>query len=224
VIGQWIFIDQESSYPISQSPEAVVMNIPIYIDKNLLAAIGVDLIGMMLDQTKAKGGSVGLNWLIQSNISVDTSSTVGRDIRELLPERILYMVYPEVTNRFDTVEKFIERTTSSSPKSLLPGEAVLVKGTLSFPDMPAPSFDPFSPPDLTVRTFSVHGEKCFVGRLEGNGFKMPVYFLEEAKQQVCFCHQMPVEVLGIVRWSPAYSTGGARSLNYIVRAGALMLR
>ena len=75
-----------------------------------------------------------------------------------------------------------------------------------------------------VHDYEFHGETCFTGILEERGFRIPVYFLESAKNQVCFSVNQPVEVTGIVRWSPPYSPGGAHSLSLAVRVAALWLR
>lgn len=201
-----------------------IMHTPVYVDKQLITSIGVQLVGLRIDQSRTKGGGASLNWLIQSNISVSETDGIARDITELLPERVLYMIYPEIKHKFLDVEKAVNTLALTGDNKMLPGEPVSIKGSLSFPDIGESVFDPFSPPELLVKTFQVHGESCFVGKLEGNGFTLPLYFLEEAKQQVGFCNKMAVEAVGIVRWSPAYSTGGAKSLNLIVRVAALLLR
>jgi hypothetical protein len=200
------------------------MNTPVYIDKNLITAVGAQLVGLRIDQSSSISKGLSLNWLIQSNLAVDETTGVGRDIREFLPEHILYMIYPELKCKFESVEGCIEALSKTGEDRILPGEPLAVKGILHFPDLKIETFDPFNPPDIEVPTFLVHGEECFVGRLEGNGFRIPLYFLKEARQQVLFCNSMPVEVVGIIRWSPAYSTGGAKSLNSIVRIASLLLR
>jgi len=200
------------------------MNTPIYIDKSLITAIGTQLVGLKIDQSRSTTTGLSLNWLIQSSLAVDETTGVGRDIRELLPEHILYIIYPEVKSKFENVEICIDALLRSGENRLLPGEPLAVKGILQFPNIKVSNFDPFTPPDIDVPTFLVHGEVCFAGRLEGDGFRLPVYFLKDAKQQVLFCNNVPVEIVGITRWSPAYSTGGAKSLNSIIRVASLLLR
>jgi hypothetical protein len=200
------------------------MNTPVYVDRNLITAIGAQLVGLRIDQSTTTTTGLALNWLIQSNLAVDETTGIGRDVREFLPEHILYMIYPELKCKFDSIESCIDVLSKGGEDRLLPGEPLAVKGILNFPDLKVETFDPFSPPDIEVRTFLIHGEECFVGRLEGNGFRLPLYFLKDAKQQVLFCNNMPVEVVGIIRWSPAYSTGGAKSLNSIIRIASVLLR
>ena len=200
------------------------MNTPVYIDKSLMTAIGAQIVGIKIDETSTTSSGLSLNWLIQSNLAVGETTGVGRDIRELLPEHLLYMIYPEVKCKFDSVESCIDSLAKSGEDRLLPGEPLAVKGIIQFSGINTTTFDPFNPPDIEVQTFLVHGEVCFAGRLKGNGFRLPLYFPQEARQQVLFCGNMPVEVVGIIRWSPAYSTGGAKSLNSIIRVAALLLR
>lgn len=201
------------------------MHTLVYVDRELAVAIATKLVGLLLGKEAREGRGISLNWLIQSSISVDETEIITRDLREMLPEDVIYLVYDRITNKFENVPEAIKAFARSGDQRLLPGEVVSVTGQLMFSGLVLPdAFDPFSPPDIQVKTFNFHGEQCFVGRLSQEAFNLPVYFPETAKQQVMFAHSQPVEVTGIVRWSPPYSPGGASSLNLVMRAAALWLR
>lgn len=201
------------------------MNTLIYVDRELLVGIGAMLVGVSQQETTRKGYGASLNWLIQSNVSIDDSLGVTRDIRELLPELLFYRVYPKISKKFDQVETAVKALATPETSELLPGTPVAISGVLSFPEITGVgSYNPFDPPNIPVKTFLIHGERCFVGRLHQSGFVLPAYFVEQAKSQVIFCQDQPVEVIGVLRWSPPYSPGGAKSLNLLLRVVALLLR
>ena len=188
------------------------MNTVIYVDQDLMTAIAAKRVGLLREDAKGTTGGMSLNWLIQSSVSTDTRQSISRDVRELLPEDVVYMVYDHIEHRFESVRDCINGLADTGPDQLLPGSVISVQGVLSFPDTAIPAYDPFSPPTIDVRTFSVHGQRCFVGRLSSDGFSLPLYFIESAKDQICFCNNEPVEVIGVARWSPPYRPGGSKSL------------
>src|SRR5689334_10677719 len=136
----------------------MMRNIPIYIDRELLVAVAAKLVGVLSEDSRGRSGGAGLNWLIQGTVSAETGHTVARDIRELLPEDVLYSIYDKVTNRFNVAD-CIEAFARTGEQQLLPGSVVSAQGILSFPDLNVPQYDPFNPPTISVKTFSVHGEK-----------------------------------------------------------------
>lgn len=203
------------------------MHTLVYVDKELATAMAVKLVGLQSEETRTRGVGGSFNWIIQANVADESSSSISVDIRELLPEDVMYRVYDalEPSYKFDNLSNAITRLSQTGDHALLPGQPISVTGTLSFPSITRTGpYDPFNPPDLTVPTFLVHGERCFAGTLTGDGFHLPVYFPEPAKVQVAFCHEEPVEVTGIVRWSPPYSPKGGRALSLIIRAAAVWLR
>lgn len=201
------------------------MNTTIYVDQKLIIAIAAKLVGVLRQESKGTSGSISLNWLIQSSVSADNGIDISRDVRELLPEDVVHLVYNHIQNKYINVSKCVDAMANVGDDQLFPGSVLSVQGGLSFPDLNnIPQYDPFNPPNINVRTFSVHGESCFAGQLASDGFVLPAYFLESAKDQVAFCSNEPVEILGITRWSPPYRPGGAKSLTKIIRVAAVLLR
>lgn len=201
------------------------MNTLVYVDKQLAVAIAVKLIGLLLGQSERERKGITLNWLIGGSISVDEAKSAVQDLREMLPEDIIYSIYEKIPHKFNNVEDTVRALAMSDENRILPGEVLTLPGQMTFPRVELPSsFDPFEPQDIDVDVFNFHGEKCFASKLVQGGFSLPTYFLESAKQEVVFSNEQPVEVTGIVRWSPPYSPGGAASLNLVIRVVALWLR
>lgn len=203
------------------------MHTLVYVDRNLAVAMAVKLVGLQHHSSKTEGAGGSFNWLIQAYVSRDDSLGITTDIRELLPEEVIYEIYEAIDDeyKFNRVATCVEKMAESGEKRLLPGRPISVQGVLRFPNLAkVTDYNPFDPPDIQVKTFKFHGEQCFIGEIHGEGFRMPIYFDEAAKAQVAFCDENPVEITGIVRWSPPYSPKGARSLNLVIRAAALWLR
>ena len=201
-------------------------NTLIYVDSKLSISIAANLVGVLSSSEQTQSNKIGVNWLLTSSIGVEESSTTQKDIRELLPEDLVYLFYPHIVQKFDNLENALPLLNTTSPDSLKPGNVVSLKGKLVFNELGEnpPSFSPFTPQDVNLKSFFFHGEECIVGELHNSNYKIPVYLPSLSKYQVVFCHNQPVEITGIVRWSPPYSPGGASSLNLTIRCAAVWLR
>lgn len=200
-------------------------NTLIYVDSKLSIAIAAKLVGVLSSSGKSQSNKIGINWLITSSIDEEHSSTTQVDIRELLPEDLVYLYYPHIDQKFEDLEKAIPLLNTTSSGSLKPGNVISIKGKLIFHEFDSilPEFLPFSPEDIELKSYFFHGEECIIGELCGTNHKIPIYFPAISKYQIAFCHNQPVEITGIVRWSPPYSPGGASSLNLVVRCAAVWL-
>jgi hypothetical protein len=192
----------------------------VYVDKELIVAVGALLVGS--SKSISAGGGASINILLQTHI--DASSSTTRDLSELLPEHVFYKCHDKISNKFSNTKDATTALHSFEQNQIIPGTPVSVAGILSFPDLQTIGvYDPFKPPSIDVETFEMYGEACFAGSVEKDGYKLPVYFPTDAKNQVCFLQREPVEVVGIVRWSPGYKAGGGKTLNMLIRAVALLL-
>ena len=203
------------------------MHTLVYVDRELAIAMAVKLVGLELNKQKTNTGSGGFNWLIQANVVHGETTGIMTDIRELLPEEVMYELYNAIDAeyKYPNVQACVQGMGQSGDRQLLPGRPISVSGLLRFPDMKAiAAYDPYNPPDIEMRTFNFHGERCFAGEIHGEGFKLPIYFHESAKEQIAFADGNPIEITGIVRWSPPYSPLGASSLNLVIRVAGVWLR
>jgi hypothetical protein len=192
----------------------------VYVDPQLMIAVGALLIGSNNSKRASSGASI--NVLLQTHIDFDRSSSTN--LRDLLPEHVFHQCYSQLEHQFASTKEATDALVLHEKNKIIPGTPISVSGILSFPELQSlGEYDPFKPPSINVNTFEIHGEKCFVGALEKDGFRLPIYFLEEAKAQICFLQNEPAEIVGIVKWSPGYKAGGGKSLNMLIRAVALLL-
>jgi hypothetical protein len=202
-------------------------NIIVFVDRQLAIAIAAKLVGVVRTQSDTNGIDSGINWLISATYKSEGTVAHESDIRELLPEDLIYLFYPRIQERYDSLEEIIGRLSTGADNSYLPGMVVSIKGRLKFPGIDGATIkasSPFSDVEINLPVKTFHGERCVVAKFVSGDYVIPVYFSETSKDQVVFCNNHPVEVTGILRWVPPYSPGGGRSLNLALRCVVLWLR
>lgn len=196
-------------------------NTLIYVEKQLILPIAAKLIGSSTGVSQSQSSSAGFSWFLAARLGYSGETASETRLTDLFPEDIFTVAYPEITQRNLTIQRFAE---AASARDITPPDVVTIQGTLSFPDIPYHSYDPFQPPQISIaKEYRLYGYTCFTGVLERDGFRIPVYFLTESAEIVYYAHDKPVEVVGVVKWSPTYEVAG-HALNCIVLAAGLLLR
>lgn len=200
---------------------STVSNTLIYVEKQLILPIGVKLVGSSLAARSSEQASAGFSWFLAAKLGYTAETGADMYLADLFPEDIFSFAYAEISNRNLAVRDFAEAVGN---RSVTPPDVVTIEGTLRFPDITPRIYDPFRPPTIDIpEQYSVYGYQCFTGVLENGGFEIPVYFLVESAELVFYAHNKPVEVVGVVKWSPSYEVAG-HALNGIVLVAALLLR
>lgn len=200
-------------------------NTLIYVDRNLSIATAANLVGVMTSKSDSESSKVGLNWLISASVDESSSTAKQYDIREMLPEDLAYYYHERIENRFENLTELIPLLTTGIKDSLIPGNVISVYGKLTFPNFQLPTnYSPFEPVEIDIKSYLFHGEDCMIAELKNEDYRIPVYLPTSSKYQVAFCHNQPVEITGIVRWTPPYSPGGRNSSNLAIRGALVWLR
>lgn len=198
-----------------------IPNTLIYVEKQLILPVAVKLVGSSMATKSAESVSGGFNWVIATRLGHTGESATETRLADLFPEDIFTFAYTEIPNKNLAVREFAE---AAATRRVTPPDVVSIDGTLHFPGIPPHTYDPFQPPDIQPdHEYNIYGFTCFTGVLERDGFKIPVYFLSESIDIVYYAHDKPVEVVGVVKWSPTYEVAG-HALNCIVLGAALLLR
>lgn len=196
------------------------MNSLIYVEKRLIVPIAAKLIGSSLSSGTSSAKSAGFSWYLAASMESSSEKGAETKIAELFPEDILIHVYDHIQHSKMTVRDLCENITTHK---LEPASVVSIAGTLHIPGVKLGAYNPFDPPDISIdKTYRVYGETCFPAEVEKDGFKFPVYFLIDSKEIVCYSNEKPVEVIGVLKWSPSYEVGGY-AINQIMLAAALLL-
>jgi hypothetical protein len=198
----------------------------VYTDRDLTIAMAVPLIGVQSERLVEHDQTAGFNWLVQARIGRGESSSVMQDIRELLPEELAHAVFDAIPDERKelSVKDAVAMLSATGEARVLPGRPMSITGLLHINELVELSkFDPFDPPPIDLKTFNFHGETCFAAELQGDNYRLPVYFGDASRAQVAYCHTNPVELTGVLRWCPPYSPRGAASLQLALRVAAVWL-
>jgi len=192
----------------------------IYVEKRLIVPIAAKLIGSSLASAVGTSKSGGFSWYIAASMESSSEKSTETRIAELFPEDILIHVYDKIVHSKLTIRELCE---CISTQKLEPASVVSLIGTLNIPGVKIGTYNPFDPPEITIeKTYKVYGETCFSAEIEKDGFRFPIYFLLDSKEIVCYSNSKPVEVIGVLKWSPSYEVGGF-AINQIMLAAALLL-
>lgn len=200
---------------------AAISNTLIYVEKELILPIAAKLIGSSTGTSSTQSTSAGFSWFLAARLGYSGETASETRLSDLFPEDIFTVTYQEISRQNLTIRQFAE---AASSREITPPDVVTIQGALSFPDIPHHSYDPFQPPQISIaKEYRLYGYTCFTGVLERDGFKIPIYFLSESAEIVYYAHDKPVEVVGVVKWSPTYEVAG-HALNCIVLAAGLLLQ
>ncbi|CNF12700.1 Uncharacterised protein [Mycobacterium tuberculosis] len=200
---------------------ASVNNTLIYVEKQLILPIAVKLVGSSLATRGMETGSAGFSWFLAAKLGYASESGSDMNLADLFPEDIFSFAYTEIENKNLSVQEFAEAVAA---RRVVAPDVITVEGTLRFPGIAPQRYDPFQPPDIDLpHEYRIYGLQCFTGVLEKDGFEIPLYFLVESAELVLYAYNKPVEVVGVVKWSPSYEVAG-HALNGIVLVAALLLR
>ncbi len=198
-----------------------ITNTLIYVEKQLILPIGVKLVGSSLAARSSEQYSGGFSWFLAAKLGYAAETGADMYLADLFPEDIFFFAYTEIASRNLSVREFAQAV---GVRRIKPPDVVTIDGTLRFPDITPQAYDPFRPPKVEIpNQYRVYGYQCFTGVLERDGFEVPIYFLVESAELVFYAHNKPVEVVGVVKWSPSYEVAG-HALNGIVLVAALLLR
>lgn len=197
----------------------------LYVDRSLAIAIAANLVGVLNTKGQSRTEKVGFNWLVSAGQDDAWANTSQLDIREMLPEDLVYYFYNKIPYRYENLESLLPKLTVGTSDSLLPGNVVSVKGSLFFPNLTLNANNsPFEEVELDVKKHIFHGEECIVAELKNGDYKIPVYLPYSSRFQVLFCQNQPVELTGVVRWIPSYNPNGSRSINLALRCAVVWLK
>jgi hypothetical protein len=198
-----------------------LQNTLIYVEKELILPIAVKLVGSSTANRTAESASGGFSWILAAKLGYTGETGTETRLADLFPEDIFAVSYPEITERDLAVRDF---ATAAAGRRITPPDVITINGTLTFPDLPQHSYDPFQPPQIEIEhVYRIYGYECFTGVLERDGFRIPIYFLTGSAEIVYYANNKPVEVVGVVKWSPSYEVAG-HALNCIVLAAGLLLQ
>ncbi|MCI8915002.1 MAG: hypothetical protein HFF38_13010 [Lawsonibacter sp.] len=196
-----------------------VENSLVYVDKNLVVPLAAKLLGSTISISKGSSAEGGFDWFFQSRAGIEYNKEIQTNIVDFFAEDIFAMAYDKIENRQLHVKEFC-KNVQLMKYSL--SDIVSIEGILQVPNVSIGKYNPFDPPKIDIpKTFKINDINCYSGRLSKDGFTVPIYFPINSKELVCYCIDQPVEIVGVLKWSPPYDVN-TYSMNQIVLAVALL--
>jgi hypothetical protein len=183
----------------------------VYVDPLLTRQVASGVIGSEVSLTQKDSRTAGINFKVLLSRSSGEERSTTTKVSELLPEVVAEAVYEAVDSRIDSLENARERLIAGSANAFKPGSPVIVgNASLSAEGHLASS--------------QLSGEACALYRLKIGEFFVHCYFPVDAKATCDSLVTQPIEILGLLRYTPSYSVPGAMSLNLGLRVCAVWLR
>ena len=193
----------------------------VYVDKLLVVPMAAKIVGSSI--TVGKKGSVGagFDWFASAKVGFEYNQDIQANIVDFFAEDIFQMAYKKMQEKNLSVKQFCANVQGS--KYAL-SDIASINGMLDVPGVSVGRYDPYDPPEIVLpKTYKVNGMDCFAGRISADGFVLPVYFPVTSKEVVCYCIGKAVEIVGVMKWSPAYEVS-AYALNQTILTVALLLQ
>ncbi len=189
------------------------LNTLAYIDSVPLLAIAAKLVGNSVSTASSDGGSIGFQWGATFEARVQESREIQRDLALFLPEDLMYEVYGAIPQRHSGLQQVKAKLTTGTEGGFRPGSVVSIEGRLERPEGAA-----------AWQAERFHGEDALAAQLASDDLRLQVRIPHAAREQADALVGEPVELTGILRWTPGYSPGGSATWNLALRAVAIWLR
>ena len=193
----------------------------VYVDKLLVVPMAAKVLGSSITIGKKGGAEVGFDWFATAKVGFEYNHDIQANIVDFFAEDIFQMAYNKLSEKNLTIQQFCANVQAS--KYAL-SDIVSIKGMFEVPGVTVKKYDPYDPPEIKLpKIYKVNGLDCFAARISTEGFVLPLYFPVISKEVVCYCIGKAVEIVGVLRWSPAYEVS-SYALNQTVLAVSLLLQ
>ncbi len=196
-------------------------NTLVYVDKFLVVPMAAKVLGSSVTIGKKGSTEAGFDWFATAKVGFEYNQDIQANIVDFFAEDIFQMAYKKLNDKENTVKQFCANVQNGQ-YSL--SDIVSINGVLKVTGVNISKYNPYDPPEISLpKTYKINGTDCFAGRIINEGFELPVYFSVASKEVVCYCIDKAVEVVGVLKWSPAYEVS-SYALNQTVLAIALLLQ
>ncbi|MEF8723423.1 MAG: hypothetical protein V5B30_12735 [Candidatus Accumulibacter delftensis] len=185
-------------------------NVLTYVDADLARQIATGLIGSEVRLAAREGTAFGINFkvLVRRDRGVEQSTTTK--VSDLLPEVVADAVNEAVLERITSLQNDRERFIAGGTRAFRPGTPVAISNAQFILDG-------------KLGKSVLGGEPCVQYRFQVGQFYLHAYCPMAAEKVFDSLVGQPVEVVGILRYTPAYTVPGALALSLGLRVCAVWL-
>lgn len=185
-----------------------------YIDHALALQLATGLIGSEVALSKSSQTTAGLNFKVIFSAAAGTQQSTTTRLEHLLPEVLIDAVRQVVPNQVDTLDDIRSRLQPGNADHLSPGSPLLLRrAQLRRLSDDATDIEPV-----------LAGELCDVALLTSGDFQIRAYMNQSHAGALARSFDKPIEALGVLRYAPPYTDGGASAVNLGLRIVAVWLK
>lgn len=181
-----------------------------YVDEVLARQIATGLIGSEVRLTTREGSAVGINFKVLVRKDRGTEQSSATRVADLLPEVVADAIKESVNVRVESLHESREKFVAGTGAALQPGTPVAITNV---------RLDSEGKVDAMLS-----GEACVQYRLRANEIFLHAFVAKSSESVLDSLVGQPIEVIGILRYTPAYSIPGAIALSLGLRLCAVWLR
>ena len=182
----------------------------VYVDHDLTCQVATGLIGSEVALRRQGSSRVGVNFKVLLEREVGEERATTTRIERLLPEVLVKAVHDALPAKARVLDDVRDRLVAGASDGFRPGTPLLVEqATLEFPS--------------NGQSAVLAGEVCGKGRLLSGRYAMDVYLRDGHVAAVTDLQNQPVQVMGVLRWTPPYAIPGSTNINLALRLAAVWL-
>ncbi len=185
-------------------------NVLTYVDEPLARQIATGLIGSEVSLSERRGSKIGINFniIVSGDRSAERATTTR--LSDLLPEVVAGAIYDAVAAKIESLATARSRLVAGGTDAFPPGTPIVLLNAQLSGDGKCLAL--------------LSGEECIQYRLRINEFYLHAYCPKSAEIIFDSLVSQPVEVAGLLRYTPPYTVPGALSLSLGLRVCAVWLR
>jgi len=183
----------------------------VYTDEPLVRQIATGLIGSEVQIGEGQSSQSGINFKVLLTRTKSAHHNTTTKIADLLPEMISEAIHNAISEKIIDLNDARIKLVAGGPAAFAPGTPVLITNCQLSGE--------------SIVTDAVLGtEECASYCLRINEFYLRAYIPKKAQGFFMNFLNQPVEVAGILRYTPPYNVPGALSLSLGLRICSLWLR
>ena len=187
-----------------------MVQVLVYVDQDLACQIATGLIGSEVGLRRHTSSKVGVNFKVLLERDAGEERASSTRIESLLPEVLVEAVYEALPLKVPILDDIRDRLVAGAGNGFPPGTPLLVEqGTLEF----AAGGNPIL----------LAGENCEKARFQSGRYEMDAYLHDGHVAALRELSGEPLQVMGVLRWTPPYSIPGSTAINLGLRIAAIWL-
>jgi hypothetical protein len=182
-----------------------------YVDAPVARQIATSLVGSEVQLSENKNATVGINFKVLLTHASGATRTTTTKVSDLLPEVVADAIYEATQHRLTDLADSRNKLIAGNAGAFSPGTPILLQNGILLSegrDMGA----------------VLSEEECMGFRVGIGSFFVNAYCPRSAAPIVESLVNQPIEAMGVLRYTPPYSAGGALSLTLGLRVCAIWLR